>query len=99
MYKSTFAKTLLAGVFASLFLLAACSSTTAKPAPTATATTIPTATATPVLDTTFTSADGLYTFKYSGNWSQTPLNTSPFVDGVFLLSPDSLDAFLTLCIG
>lgn len=79
-------------------LLAGCggSSAAAAPTPTPTATTIPTATPTPILNSTFASTDGVYTFQFPGDWTQTPLNSSPIVNGVGLKSPDATDFFLTL---
>lgn len=66
---------------------------TATPVP-PTATPMPTAT--PVLNSTFSSSDGVYTFQFPGNWTQNPINTSPIVNGVLIKSPDSTDDFITL---
>jgi hypothetical protein len=85
------------GLLASALIIAGCGSTTAA-APTATATTAPTATPTinPALSSTFTSSDGVYTFGFPSTWSKTPVNQSPFVNGVILFSPDAKDFFVTL---
>ncbi len=81
----------------SAFFIAGCGSTSvaAPPTPTATATTPPTPSPTPVLDSTFTSPDGAYTFQFPGSWSSTPINTSPVVNGVLLVSADSQNLFVT----
>ena len=63
---------------------------TATPVP-PTATPMPTAT--PVLNSTFSSSDGVYTFQFPGNWTQNPINASPIVNGVTLASPDGNDLF------
>jgi hypothetical protein len=92
-----FSLSLAIGVLASALFFAGCgSSSAAAPAATPTATTPPTATPTPVLNSTYTSTDGVYTFQFPGNWASTPVNASPFVNGVILTSPDSLDVFIVL---
>jgi hypothetical protein len=66
-----------------LALLAACGGSTeaAKPTPI------------PLLNSTFTSDDGVYTLDFPGNWTKTPVNTIPIVNGVRFLSPDTMDLF------
>jgi hypothetical protein len=77
-------------------LLAACGSSSVAAKPTATPTFTPSPT--PLLDTTFTSTDGVYSFSFPGSWSKTPLTTSPIVNGVKIASPDGKDFLLVLPI-
>ncbi len=96
MHKKIISMTLTVVAAAGALLVAACGSTSVAPAATPTPTTAPSPTPTPVLDSTFTSSDGVYTFQYPGSWSSTPLNTAPVVNGDLLISPDTQDYFITV---
>jgi hypothetical protein len=76
-------------------LLVGCGSSVA-PAATATPTLQPTPSPTPILNSTFTSQDGIYTFQFPGTWTTTPLSNSVVINGVSVASSDQTDLFVTL---
>lgn len=103
MRKHVLSLSLAVCALASALIVAGCgNSTPAAPAATATPTTPPTATmpalptANPALGPFFTSPDGGYAFQYPTGWTTQAYNTSPVVNGEFVISPDAKNYFLTL---
>jgi len=94
MRKNVFSMALTVGALVSALFIAGCgNSSTAAPAATATPTNTPTPSPTPVLNSTFNSTDGVYTFQFPGDWSSTPVNNGTVINGVVLTSPDSQNFF------